>query len=235
MGATSGIGREVALQLINEGVYVALAGRRVALLQEIQDKWPSQVVCAQIDVTKSDAPAQLEALIAQLGGMDCYIHVSGAGNYNPELEPEKEQIAVETNTLGFTRMIDTAFNWFVEHNQRGHIAAVTSIAGTKGLGAAPAYSASKGFQNIYLDALDQQARFRKLPIRFTDIRPGFVDTDFLKGGHYPMLLKTEKVARKIVKAILHRKRVCTIDWRYAIMVALWRCLPLWIWRRLKVK
>lgn len=235
MGATSGIGREIALELINEGMYVALAGRRAELLQEMAQQWPGQVRYAAIDVNTPEATAQLDALIADLGGMDCYIHVSGAGHYNPELEAPKEMVAAETNVVGFTRMIDAAFNWFVAHSQPGHIAAVSSIAGTKGLGAAPAYSASKRFQNTYLDALDQQARMRRLPIRFTDIRPGFVDTDFLKGAHFPMLLKPDAVARKAVRAILHRRKTCTIDWRYAILVALWRCVPRCVWCRLRVK
>ena len=63
----------------------------------------------------------------------------------------------------------------------GHIAAITSIAGTKGLGPAPSYSATKAMQNVYLQALKQHARSRGLDIRFTDIRPGFVDTALLSG------------------------------------------------------
>ena len=63
----------------------------------------------------------------------------------------------------------------------GHIAAITSIAGTKGLDPAPSYSATKAMQNVYLQALKQHARSRGLDIRFTDIRPGFVDTALLSG------------------------------------------------------
>jgi len=235
MGATSGIGREIALQLIADGFYVGLAGRRLPLLKEIEAQWPAQVKCAEIDVTLADAPAKLEQLVEALGGMDCYLHVSGAGHYNPELDSQKEIHAVEVNAMGFTRMVDAAFNWFVAHSQPGHIAVVTSIAGTKGLGAAPAYSATKRFGNHYINALDQQARFRKLPITFTDIKPGFVDTDFLKGGRYPMLLKPEAVARKAIKAILRRKRRSVIDWRYGFLVAMWRLVPEWIWCRLRIK
>lgn len=111
---------------------------------------------------------------------------------------------METNGLGFTRMVDTAFNWFATHHQnnsKARIACITSIAGTKGLGAAPAYSATKRFQNHYLECLSQQARMRHLPIAITDIRPGFVKTDLIAGCSYPLQLKPEDVAKHIVNAI----------------------------------
>ena len=86
-------------------------------------------------------------------------------------------------------------------------------------------------QNVYLQALEQQANARKLKIRFTDIRPGFVDTDLLAGNYrYPMMLKPDKVARDIVSAIDARRHVVVIDWRYAIVNALWRRLPRALWR-----
>jgi hypothetical protein len=69
----------------------------------------------------------------------------------------------------------------------------------------------------------------------TDIRPGFVDTALLSGmPNYPMLLKPEKVARDIVRAIEHHKHIRIIDWRYRILTALWRRVPRFIWRRLKL-
>jgi short-subunit dehydrogenase len=115
-------------------------------------------------------------------------------------------------------------------------AVISSIAGTKGLGAAPAYSATKRFQNTYIDALEQLAHIQKLPIRFTDIRPGFVATGLLNDGkHYPMLMHTEKVARHIVCALEKKKRIVVIDWRYRILVALWRLIPPFLWKRLPVR
>ena len=108
------------------------------------------------------------------------------------------------------------------------------IAGTKGLGAAPAYSATKRFQNHYLECLSQQARMRHLPIAITDIRPGFVKTDLIAGSSYPLQLKPEDVAKHIVSAIENGKEVKVIDWRYDILVFLWRLIPRWLWTRLKI-
>ena len=129
----------------------------------------------------------------------------------------------------------TAAWHFFEKQGHGHIAAISSIAGVKGLGIAPAYSATKRFQNTYLDALDQLARMNKLNITFTDIRPGFVATPLLKDDNYPLLMKAPQVAQSIVKAIQQKKRIVVIDWRYRILVFFWKLIPHWIWVRLKVK
>ena len=166
--------------------------------------------------------------------MDLYFHVSGIGKQNRELIEDIELNTVNTNGMGFTRMIGEAYRYFAERGE-GYIVAITSIAGTKGLGPAPSYSATKAFQSNYLQALEQQANTRNLNVRFTDIRPGFVDTDLLKWDfHYPMMLKPQAVARDIVKAIHGRRHVKVIDWKYAILTALWRHVPRFLWRQFRL-
>ena len=234
IGASSGMGMEVAKLLLAEGYQLGIAARREDRLQALKQLAPGRVVTATIDVTAEDADSRLRTLIDELGGMDLYFHVSGIGKQNRTLTPDIELNTVNTNGMGFTRMIGEAYRYFAERGQ-GHIAALTSIAGTKGLGPAPSYSATKAFQNVYLQSLEQQANARGLNIRFTDIRPGFVDTDLLSGDfHYPMMLKPEKVARQIVKAIHNKRHVVVIDWKYAILTALWRRLPRALWRHLKL-
>lgn len=235
VGATSGIGLEVARRCIAAGWQVGAAGRRTEALEQLRLSAPGQVVVQPMDITRKEAPEQLSQLVERLGGMECYLHVAGVGNQNPELDPAIELRTVQTNTEGFTRLVTAAFNYFARRGE-GHIAAVTSIAGTRGLGSAPSYSASKRFQNIYLDSLAQLARIRRLHIRFTDIRPGFVDTDLLSDGHrYPMLMRPERVAARILKALTHRERRVVIDRRYALLVFCWRILPQWLWERLPIR
>ena len=229
VGASSGIGLEVARLFIQRGWTVGVAARRLDLLQTI-----GAADVEQIDVTSADAPEKLMQLVDRLGGMDLFFYASGIGKQNRELTPDIELATVETNGLGFTRMIGCAYRYFAQQG-RGHIAAITSIAGTKGLGPAPAYSATKAMQNVYLQALEQQANARKLDIRFTDIRPGFVDTALLSGTfHYPMMLKPQAVAREIVSAIEHHKHIRVIDWKYRMLTAVWRRIPRCIWRRIKL-
>ena len=219
VGASSGIGMEVARLLLKQGWKVGVAARRIDLLKTIGD-----VETEQIDVTKPEATQQLQHLIERVGGMDLFFYASGIGKQNRELKENIELATVETNAVGFTRMIGEAYRYFAQQGHghiaaissiagtkglgpapsysatHGHIAAISSIAGTKGLGPAPSYSATKALQNVYLQALEQQANARDLDICFTDIRPGFVDTALLNGNFkYPMMLKPEAVAQDIVE------------------------------------
>lgn len=262
MGATSGLGREIALELLKRGFIVGVCGRRLELLQEVEAEWkswlhspatsgrvaagaagaaetaavaeeiaPQQVFIRQIDVTASDAPERLLGLVEEMGGMDMYIHSSGIGYKNMALDGRIERETVITNALGFTQMVDAAFDWFKERGG-GHIAFISSVAGTKGLGAAPSYSATKRYQWIYAQALAQLSSMERYNISFTDIRPGFVATGFLGSSKYPLLLEKHYVAQKIVKAILARKRSVIIDYKYKILCLFWRMIPNWLWERL---
>ena len=251
MGATSGIGQEVARLLATNGYEVGIAGRREERLVQMAQATPGIVTHRQIDVTKEDAPTELQKLIEELGGMDLYFHSSGIGWENVALDADKELKTVETNGVGFVRMVSAAYNWFAEQRadeakqraegdeqragdkeRKARIACITSIARTRGLGAAPAYSATKRMQAHYLECLSQQARMRHLNIGITDIRPGFVATDLIAGSHFPLQLKTEDVARTIVRAIERGSEVVTIDWRYRLLVAAWQLIPRWLWVRL---
>ena len=233
MGATSGIGLEVARLFHQQGHIIAIAGRRMDNLQRISTEL-ANCPYAQIDVTDTQAPTRLQELIEDLGGMDIYLHVSGIGKQNRQLDTDVELATVETNALGFTRLVNHAWHYFRTQGS-GHIVAVSSIAGTKGLGAAPSYSATKRYCNTYLEALAQLANMQGLNIHFTDIRPGFVNTELLSDSfHYPMMMQPLPVARQIVKGILARKRVVTIDWRFRLLVFFWRLLPSCLWVRLKI-
>ena len=276
MGATSGLGREIALELLKRGFIVGVCGRRLELLQEVEAEWKSwlhspaasgrvaagaagaaetaavasgrevvasgradvaeeiatrQLFIRQLDITAPDAPERLLGLVEEMGGMDMYIHSSGIGYKNMALDGRIERETVITNALGFTQMVDAAFDWFKERGG-GHIAFISSVAGTKGLGAAPSYSATKRYQWIYAQALAQLSSMERYNISFTDIRPGFVATGFLGSSKYPLLLEKHYVAQKIVKAILARKRSVIIDYKYKILCLFWRMIPNWLWERL---
>lgn len=227
----------MAAQLVKAGHKVGIAGRRSELLNSFVEEYKG--VAAEpieqqvVDVTSPSAPASLDELIGRMGGMDVLLHVAGAGFENPALEEGKERHITEVNSVGFVTIIDHAYHWFRTHGGRGHIAAVTSIAGTKGMGLAPAYSATKRLQTTYLSALAQHARMDGVRLYITDIRPGYAQTDILTPGKkYPMVLTPEKVARKAIDAINHRRRICTIDWRFRLLVAGWSLIPRPLWERL---
>jgi short-subunit dehydrogenase len=233
VGATSGIGMEVAKLFLQNNYQVGIAGRRKEKLDILKNEFSENCFTEIIDVTQVSAAENLLKLIEQLGGMDIFFLSSGIGSQNTTLNPEIELATANTNATGFIRMTTAAFNYFSQ-NGGGQLAVISSIAGTKGLGVAPAYSATKRMQNIYIDALEQQAKMRKLNIRFTDIRPGFVKTDLLKAGKYPLVMKPEKVAKSIFRAVVKKKRRIIIDWRYKILVFFWKMIPNWLWKSLPI-
>ena len=126
VGASSGIGREVALLLLSDGWLLGVAARREEPLQELKAMAPERVEVMTIDVTSSDAEERLLGLAERLGGMDLYFHASGIGKQNRTLEADIELRTVDTNAVGFTKMIGAAYRYFAERGS-GHIAAITSI------------------------------------------------------------------------------------------------------------
>lgn len=235
IGATSGIGKEIAKDLLLQGWRIGVAGRRKAALNAFHSVAPNSMEVEVLDVTQEDATEKLHNLIEKVGGMDLFILSSGVGHQNVELDTKIELDTAHTNVEGFIRMTNAAFQYFRQQGS-GHLAVISSIAGTKGLGVAPAYSATKRFQNTYIDALEQLSEMQKLNIRFTDIRPGFVATDLLNDGKkYPLLMNVNKVGTHIVQALNRKQRVVIIDWRYAVIVFFWRMIPRWIWKRLPIK
>ena len=234
IGASSGLGLEVSKLLLSDGWSIGVAARRTDLLMDLKKQSPDRVQVETIDVDSKESEDLLLSLIAIVGGMDLFFYAAGIGHQNPTLQSDIETRTVMTNAMGFTRMIGAAYRYMAGKGG-GHIAAITSIAGTKGLGPAPSYSASKAFQTTYLQALEQQAHNRGLKIKFTDLRPGFVCTALLNdGNHYPMLLRPEDVAHEMMEAIRHEDHIRVIDWRWRVVTALWRRIPRWIWRRLPI-
>ncbi len=240
IGASSGIGREIALLYIRRGWYVGVAARRQEELNQLKALAPERVQTAYVDITQHGCENNIAQLFHALGDtIDVYWHVAGVGRKNYDLSEGIEIQTVHTNAAGFVRSIGMAYRHMAQQGY-GHIAIVSSIAGTKGLGPAPAYSATKALQNTYLQALEQLAHRNGLPLHFTDIRPGFVNTALLaptqseSPQRYPMLLNPEKVARKAVAATDKQRHIVVIDSRWRCLTVLWRRVPRWLWRRLKL-
>lgn len=234
VGATSGIGLATARLFLAEGWTVGIAGRREDVLSALKAEMGNNLHVRRIDVCDENASAELLTLISECGGADAVLVASGFGKQNYSLDMATEIKTMQTNAVGFTRMVDTAYHYF-ESVGGGHIAAISSIAGTKGLGAAPSYSSTKRMQSTYLQALTQLSRMNGAGVSFTDIQPGFVDTDFIKGSGMPLMMPPERVASSIVKAIKSKRRRVVVDWKYAILVFMWKLIPDFVWERISVK
>ncbi len=235
VGASSGIGLGVAEALASRGVKIGVAARHTHKLNELKAKYPDFVEYMSIDVTHRDAPAKLYDLIKKVGGMDIYFHVAGIGYENLNLDPEREVEIIQTNAGGFARMLSAAYRWFRDEHIAGQIAAITSVAGTNGIGRLSAYSASKKCAQTYMVALEQLARQEEVNISFTDIRPGWIKTPLLHAGEsYPMEMTLDYALPYIIKAIVKKERVAYIDWRWGILASLWKRIPNPAWIRMNI-
>lgn len=236
MGASSGIGLRVAEVFASRGVRVGIAARHTETMRELKKRYPDYVEYESIDITHANAPELLGNLIDKLGGMDIYFHVAGIGYENLSLDPQREVNIIQTNLGGFARMTCAAYRYFRDNHIKGQIAAITSVAGTNGIGRLSAYSASKRGAQAYLTALEQLAREERADIIFTDIRPGWIKTPLLRPGHkYPLEMTLDYAVPFIIRAIVRHPRVEVVDWRWNIVVGLWRCIPNALWTKVRMK
>lgn len=241
IGATSGIGRGMAARLAASGWTVGATGRRMERLQELKDKCGDNVHIAQMDVRSDDAAAVLDALLEKTGAPDLFMYVSGIGFQNPDLDEKMELDMVRTNCEGMVRLVDHFVNYVrASHDvygpeKKARVAVVSSVAGTAGIGVAPAYSATKKMQSTYISALCQLSRMEKIPVEFTDIKPGFVATEILNPEKkYPMIIPCSKAVDYILKGLKRGKRIIIFDWKFKLLVAFWRLIPRFIWERLTI-
>ena len=232
IGASSGIGKELASHFLREGDTVFLLARRTEILNELHLEFPEHSYFQYFDVTENDGLFEkLTSIFHQMITVDLVVNCAGTGDINPDLKIGIEKNTIDTNVTGFTVLTDACFNFFKSQGF-GHLVVISSIAGLRGGAAAPAYNASKAFQISYLEALQIKVGKENLPICITDVRPGFVDTAMAKGGGLFFVASVEKAARQIVKAIQKRKRVVYVTKRWRFIAWIMRNLPFPIYSRL---
>lgn len=231
VGASSGIGRALAKELAARGWRLGLAARREDLLRDLSSELPGGAEVQRVDVTALDeARAALEALIARLGRVDLFVQSSGWGEPNPDLALATEVQTVDVNVRGWVNAVNVAVRTF-ERQGSGHLVGISSIAGIRGAGVAPAYGASKAFESTYLDAL--RASFaRRLPrVTVTDVVPGWVDTAMAKSPQRFWVAPVDKAARQIADAIGRRERRAYVTKRWRLVAWVLRAMPdgMWLW------
>jgi short-subunit dehydrogenase len=236
IGATSGIGLELAKLYIQNGDRVGVTGRRSHLLNEMENKFPAQVVTECFDVMGQENIPHLESLIKELGGLDILIYNSGFGNISETLDWAIDRQTTQTNVNGFIEIVNYAFNYFVRQGS-GQIAATSSIASVRGNSQAPAYSASKAFMSTYMEGLHFKTRRLKkrnpqITISITDIQPGFVNTKMAKGKIRFWQAPVEKASRQIFAAIKKKKRKVYITHRWSIIAWILKWLPYRLLRKI---
>jgi len=231
IGATSGIGRELAQQMSTQGYELGITGRRSHLLDTLAEVLPAKAYKATMDL--EDVQGALKAfkqLLETMGGVDLVVINSGTGSNDPKFPLEDELSTVAVNVLGFTAIANVAYHYFVSKGQ-GHIVGISSIAAVRG-GPAASYNASKAYVSSYLEGLACRAHVDAKDISITDIRPGFVDTAMAKGEGIFWCAPVPKAAQQILTAIKNKRSVVYVTKRWRLIAILLACLPGGVYRKL---
>lgn len=232
IGASSGIGRELAKVLSNERYSIGLVARRSELLYQLQKELPITSYVKGIDVSKQDdAMRKLAELIDEMNGVDLIIITSGIGHLNEELKWEKEKETIDVNVSGVTSMINISLKHFIKKNQ-GQLVVISSISCLRGSREAPAYNASKAYISNYLDGIRYKVKKEKANITITDIRPGLIDTDMAKGEGLFWVQSLEKASYQINNKIKKKKEIAYITKRWSIIALILKIMPNWVYYKL---
>ncbi|MDP2809556.1 MAG: SDR family oxidoreductase [Rhodocyclaceae bacterium] len=227
-GASSGLGAALARHYASRGATLGLVARRKSLLDDLADALPGTHHVYALDV--ADAGALVDAgrdFIGRAGVPD--IVIANAGVSAGTLTGEPDDLPAfrrifEINVLG---MVHT-FHPFVGAMRaagRGRLAGISSVAGTRGLPGAGAYSASKAAMNSCLESL--RVELSGSGVKVVTVAPGYIETPMTAVNPYPMpfLLPADEAARRIARAIDAGKSHAVVPWQMAVVAKLLRMLP----------
>lgn len=240
VGASDGLGAELARQLSREGYSLALLARRREKLESIcseinQAAGQGRAYAYVHDVSNyQEAPELLRRIVADLGGLDLVVFVAGV-NYPPggldKYNFENDRQMIEINLLGAMSWLNPVAEMF-QSAKAGQIVGIGSVAGDRGRVGNPGYNTSKAALATYLEAL--RNRLTRHGVNVLTVKAGFIKTEMLKAaqGGTPFAILPEKAAEDILKAMKKRKQVIYTAsiWRW-IMFAI-QHTPSFIFRKL---
>ena len=231
IGASSGIGWELAVQLAAKGYQLGLVARRREKLELLSSSLPGDHFVVQADVSQAEqAQGALSELIETMGNVELIVLNSGVGQQEKKLDWDVEREMIDVNIRGFAALTVVSMNYFRQRGN-GHLVGISSVAAHMSGGLAPTYAATKAFVSSYLNGMRSRAEYSKLPITVTTVEPGFVDTPMVQGS--PIWTATvEKAVAQLVPAILNKKGHIYITKRWRYVAWLLNLMPKWLMRRL---
>ncbi|TNE46817.1 MAG: SDR family NAD(P)-dependent oxidoreductase [Deltaproteobacteria bacterium] len=239
VGASSGMGKELARQMVQEGYHVAVVARRQNLLDELveelnHDREKPVAFAFAHDVTHYDeVPDLFERITNTMRGMDVVVFAAGimpdVGLENFDFETYRK--IIDVNVLGAMAWLNQAASRFV-HTGHGTIVGISSVAGDRGRQGNPPYATSKAALTTYLESL--RNRLASHGVHVVTIKPGPVHTPMT--AHLPKLplpIHADKAAQLIVKAIAKKRGEVYVPGRWRPIMAIIRNIPSFIFRRMK--
>jgi NADP-dependent 3-hydroxy acid dehydrogenase YdfG len=229
-GASSGLGRGLALWLGRRGVKVYAAARRrdnlVALAQEAR-ALGAHIEPVELDVSQAEATLErVRELDSACDGLDLVVANAGVGKQTHALRFEwaDAKQVIDVNVTGAVATLSAVLPRMVERN-RGHLVGISSLASCRGLPQNAAYSASKAFLNTFLESL--RVDLHGTGVRVTCIKPGFVKTEMTASIPYfmPFLLETDPAVEFMARAIVRGEDEYGFPWPMDRAVGLAKWAP----------
>jgi short-subunit dehydrogenase len=230
-GASSGIGRGLALEIAARGGQLGLLARRQEVLKEIVDEIKSRngkAIAVAADVRDAKAVrAAADHCRTELGPIDVMIANAGIGVTNPgaQLDPEQFAQVMDINVLGAANSVAAVVPEMVERGS-GQLVAISSLAGYRGLAKSAAYCASKAALSSFFESL--RIDLRETGVTVTIIHPGFIKTPLTAGreAKMPYLMELDDAVKKIVTAIEKGKKSYAFPWQLATIVRAGMIMPI---------
>lgn len=229
-GASTGLGREIAVQLARTGVNVAASARSKDKLKALAEEEPN-VVPYPLDVTDVSALNKAAGEIAKnLGEID--LAIFNAGTYDPqsiaEMDNESLQRMVAVN---YTGAVNGVLSVLQQMRKRGagHIAIVASVAGYRGLPNAAAYGSTKAALINFAESIKPE--LERDGIVTSVVNPGFIETPMTAKNDFPMpfLMKVEEAAERTISGLRSEKFEIAYPMRFVMLLKLMRILPYWLY------
>jgi NAD(P)-dependent dehydrogenase (short-subunit alcohol dehydrogenase family) len=240
VGASSGIGAEIARQLAADGCQVALLGRRTEELQKVAAAIAAggrgSAIVKQHDVTQYDTvPTLLADLVSELGGLDLLVYAAGI-MYTPgegEYDFARDRAQIEVNLLGAMAWTTPVAALF-EAKRAGTIVGLSSIAGERGRRTFPGYSTSKAGLTTWLESL--RNRVARHGVNVVTVKPGFVDTPMTAAlERKPMVIPAAKAAALILSAARRGNSASVfVPGQWWLVAMILRHLPSFVFRRINI-
>ena len=230
IGASSGIGMELAFHLDAQGYELGLTARRIKRLKEVSSKLANKTYIARMDISDtSNARKVLGDLLNSMGEVETIIINAGIGIQDPSWEDE--QMIIQTNAMGFASLAHYSFE-HLKRQGKGSLVGISSIASLRGGRIGTAYCASKAFMSNYLEGLRFRATKENLNITVTEIIPGFVETAMTEKLKYKFWVCTAKqAASQIITSIQRRRQKAYVTRKWILVAFLMKWMPDWLYGR----
>ncbi len=230
-GASSGIGKALALKFANKGWQVVASARRKDLLDEL-NKTNQNIHSFPLDVTDSEKCKNVfQEIINKFNNIDICVFSTGIHDPKAEKKFDLETIRkiMETNYFGTINSINSVINYFKDKKE-GQLSIVSSVASYRGLPAAGAYCSSKSALSTFAESL--YFDMKRFNVRVSLISPGFIKTPMTDQNDFkmPMIQSVEFAADKIYDGLINSSSFeIHFPKKFSYLMKIIKILPNWIY------